>query len=63
LYAVVKGIIDCEDAQPGCLKNLWGDVFEALESDGYKPDPKKFPKTIFDKRNDAKQKLISLGVL
>jgi hypothetical protein len=63
LYAVVEGIIDCGDAQPGCLNGHWRELFDSLERNGYKPDPKKFPKTIFDKRRDTEIKLKTLGVM
>lgn len=37
LYAMKKGIIDCQDVRRGCLSGKWPQIFRELELDGYKP--------------------------
>lgn len=63
LYAISKGIIDCEDAGRGCLDGKWSELFEALEKDGYKLNKDNFPISIMKKRADTEKLLKSYGVL
>jgi hypothetical protein len=63
LYAVSKGIIECEDSGRGCLTDVWGDVFEELEKDGYELKKTGTLYTIFNKRKELRIKLKALGVL
>lgn len=63
LYAISKGIIACEDSGRGCLTDVWGDVFEELEKDGYELKRTGSLYTIYNKRKDLRKKLKELGVL
>jgi primase-polymerase (primpol)-like protein len=63
LYAISKGIISCEDSGRGCLTDVWGDVFEELEKDGYQLKKTGSLYTIYSKRKELRLKLKSLGVL
>lgn len=63
LYAISKGIIECEDSGRGCLTDVWGDVFEELEKDGYKLKKTGSLYSIYSKRKELRKKLKSLGVL
>jgi hypothetical protein len=63
LYAISKGIIECEDSGRGCLNDVWGDVFEELEKDGYELKRTGSLYTIYNKRKDLRKKLKELGVL
>jgi len=61
LYAVAKGIISCEESGRDCLRDHWGDVFEALGGDGYNLDGTEYE--ILKKRKELRKKLIEMGVL
>ncbi len=63
LYAISKGIIDCMDAGCGCLSDKWGEVFAALEKDGYRLDGVGLPGSIFRTRASTRAKLAAMGVL
>lgn len=63
LYAISKGIIECEDSGRGCLTEVWGDVFEELEKDGYELKRTGSLYTIYNKRKELRKKLKALGVL
>lgn len=63
LYAISKGIINCEDSGRGCLTDVWGDVFEELEKDGYELKKTGSLYTIFNKRKELRKRLKELGVL
>jgi hypothetical protein len=63
LYAISKGIINCEDSGRGCLTDVWGDVFEELEKDGYQLKKTGSLYTIYHKRKELRKQLKALGVL
>ena len=63
LYAISKGIINCEDSGRGCLTDVWGDVFEELEKDGYQLKKTGSLYTIYSKRKELRKQLKALGVL
>ena len=34
-FCISKGLIEFKDAGPNCLKDIWADVFKALEDEGF----------------------------
>lgn len=61
LFAVVNGIIECEDAGPGCLKGHGAELIALLKSEGY--DLSAIESPIFQRREETRKILESLGVL
>lgn len=62
LYAMSKGIIDCKEAQRGCLKGRWAEIFAELKHDGYDLVEAGIEDPVFGKREEIRELLESLGV-